>query len=112
MDAPRDFSPVPYFLLCRAIELEIKSRHLREKKQDEVKDKFGHKLIKAYEALNPKEQILSIEELDILQQADNIYYRKDFEYFEPEDVASGYSRYPDLQMLDRVAEKLIRQSPT
>lgn len=31
-EAPDEFSPVPYFLLCRAIELELKSRHLQLKK--------------------------------------------------------------------------------
>ena len=41
---PDRFSPVPYFLLCRAIELEIKSRHLQNMKQEEVKHGFGHNL--------------------------------------------------------------------
>jgi hypothetical protein len=29
--SPHKFSPVPYFLLCRAIELELKSRHLKNR---------------------------------------------------------------------------------
>jgi hypothetical protein len=32
------FSPVPYFLLCRAIELEIKATHLKHRTKTEVKD--------------------------------------------------------------------------
>ena len=53
-----DFSPVPYFLLCRAIELQFKAVHLEQFKsahpghqtQADVK-KFGHDLIKSYNAL-------------------------------------------------------------
>ena len=52
-----DFSPVPYFLLCRAIELQFKAVHLEQLKaghpghqtQYDVKKLFNHKLIKSYE---------------------------------------------------------------
>ena len=47
---PGNFSPVPYFLLCRAIELELKSRHLVAKSQQAVKDEFWHDLLTAYDA--------------------------------------------------------------
>lgn len=104
---PHRFSPVPYFLLCRAIELAIKAKHLRHKTQDQVKDQFGHDLVKAHQALDTKEQILSGQQLNVLQQANNIYATKGFEYFEPQDAATGFSRYPDLQLLDQVAKKLI-----
>ena len=39
--SPHKFSPVPYFLLCRAIELEIKARHLRNSTQSKVKKSYG-----------------------------------------------------------------------
>ena len=42
--SPHKFSPVPYFLLCRAIELELESRHLQGKRQLEVKRAYGHHL--------------------------------------------------------------------
>lgn len=35
--SPTKFSPVPYFLLCRAIELELKARHLEGKTQKQVR---------------------------------------------------------------------------
>jgi hypothetical protein len=34
-------SPVPYFLLCRAIELEIKARHVKRLTPKEVKKSLG-----------------------------------------------------------------------
>lgn len=104
---PHPFSPVPYFLLCRAIELGIKARHLQHFTQNQVKSKFGHDLVKAYNALDPKERILSGPEFSVLQQASGIYATKGFEYFEPKDALTGFKRYPDLQLLDQAAKKLI-----
>jgi hypothetical protein len=60
------FSPIPYFLLCSAIELEIKARHLKRLTQKEVKKRFRHHLLKAYKALDAQEQILSQNELAVL----------------------------------------------
>ena len=101
------FSPVPYFLLCRAIELEIKARHLKCKKQVQVKKEFGHDLVKAYNALDPTERILNQSEEHTLRVASDIYNNKDFEYFDPQDALTGYSRFPDLTLLDSIASKLI-----
>lgn len=60
--SPDKFSPVPYFLLCRAIELALKARHLEHKTQKEVKKTFGHNLSEAYGALDPREKILNQSE--------------------------------------------------
>jgi hypothetical protein len=106
--SPHKFSPVPYFLLCRAIELELKSRHLQGKRHLEVKRAYGHHLTKAYAGLPPSEQILTPEEVVVLEQASDIYASKGFEYFELEDALTGFHRFPDLSMLDRVAKKLLR----
>ena len=104
---PHSFSPVPYFLLCRAIELGIKAKHLSRLTQKQVKKRFGHNLVKAYNALDPVHQILSSAEVDILRQASDIYDPKGFEYFEPEDALTGFRRYPYLAQLDAIAKKLI-----
>lgn len=104
---PDRFSPVPYFLLCRAIELELKSRHLCTMGQEAVKKQFWHHLEKSYEALNGTEQVLDDGELSVLKSADKIYNDKRFEYFLPIDAAEGYSDFPDLNALDAVARKLI-----
>jgi hypothetical protein len=101
------FSPVPFFLLCRAIELEIKATHLKHRTQTEVKDAFYHHLVKAYNALDAQEQILSQSELAVLAEADAIYSRKGFEYFVQCDALTGFSRFPDLEMLNAIAKKLI-----
>jgi hypothetical protein len=116
---PDDYpSSLPYFLLCRAIELELKARLLRYWRQSHVKREFSHnlldayKVVEAYNALDAQEQILSQSELAILTEADAIYSRKGFEYFVPTDALTAYSRYPDLEMLDAIAKKLIDSGPT
>jgi hypothetical protein len=105
--SPHPFSPVPYFLLCRAIELGIKAKHLNHMTQKQVKQRFGHDLMKAYNALEVVHQILSSAEVYTLQEASTIYDPKGFEYFEPEDALTGFSRYPDLEQLDKVTKKII-----
>lgn len=63
--------------------------------------------MKAYNALGSSERILDSQETQILRDANNVYKQKHFEYFDPEDALLGYSRYPDLDALDSVAQKLI-----
>ena len=109
------FSPVPYFLLCRAIELEIKARHLKHKNLDEVKVGFGHHLMKAYNALDVQERILSQREVAVLATADEIYSDKGFEYFTlraAKAALQGYSQFPDLKTLDTIAKNLIDSGAT
>jgi len=105
---PDRFSPVPYFLLCRAIELELKSRHLVAKRQPEVKDAYGHRIAQVYADLPVSEQVLSVEQFDLLRRASDIYASKGFEYFNPEDALTGFSRFPDLAELDAIAKELLR----
>jgi len=107
---PDKFSPVPYFLLCRAIELSIKARHLKHMTQEQAKDEFWHHLAEAYDALEPAEKTLNENEEDTLRKADKIYNdKKGFEYFDPEDALTGYKRLRDLELelLDSIANKLI-----
>ena len=104
------FSPVPYFLLCRAIELGIKSRLLRDKpkaQNKKVKEDIGHNLCKAYNRLDPSEQVLTAAEEAILKQANDIYSKKELEYEFAEHTLSAFSQYPDLKALDSIAKKLI-----
>ena len=106
------FPPVPYFLLCRAIELQTKAKLLKQRKQKQVKHEFGHRLLDAYNALDAQEQILSPSELAVLTEAHEIYSRKGFEYFVPTDLLTRFSRYPELEMLDAIAKKLIDSGST
>jgi hypothetical protein len=105
--SPHKFSPVPYFLLCRAIELEIKARLLKNLTQKEVKYDYWHDLVKAYNALEPIEKNLTKDEEHTLRVASGIYKDKGFEYFNPRDALTGYHRFPELALLDSIASKLI-----
>jgi hypothetical protein len=50
---------------------------------------------------------LDTEELTALKQANSIYATKGFEYIQPKDAATVYKRFPNLDVLDRVAKKLL-----
>jgi hypothetical protein len=106
--SPDPVSPVPYFLLCRAMELAIKAQHLEADKQKKVKNKFGHDISKAYQALPPAFTILTGGEVKRLDDANLIYRDKGFEYFEPAHLLGGYKVWGDLATLDAVALKLLR----
>jgi hypothetical protein len=104
------FSPVPYFLLCRAIELHLKSQYLGAKSQEWLKDHFNHNLEAMYDQLPSASKMLSTEELKLLRRANAIYKEKEFEYFKPQDALTAFKRYPDLSKLDGLAKKLLRLS--
>lgn len=108
-DSDGKFSPVPYFLVCRAIELELKAKHLESKSRAEVKKQYGHNLKKSYDDLGQAARVLDAEEYRELERASAIYDipNKGFEYVSVADAATGYSSFPDLSVLDRVARKLI-----
>lgn len=93
---PDKFSPIPYFLLCRAIELELEARHLEKKRQPEIRRIFGHRIKSAYLALPKCQQTLSAEELAVLKQANAIYTTKGFEYILPRDAATLTNVFPIL----------------
>ena len=106
-----DFSPVRYFLLCRAVELSLKAIHLKTMRQPEVKSKYGHNIIKAYEELLSEFQTLTQDEKKLLKAASEIYDGKQFEYFEPEDSLTGYQRFPNLELLRALACKIAQLPP-
>jgi hypothetical protein len=110
-----DFSPVPYFLLCRAIELQFKAIHLEQFKavppghqtQDDVKTLYWHDLIKLYKALPAADQTLTPEQLKLLEQANEIYSSKGFEYVNVGHASRGFSNFPDLKALDALVEEIL-----
>jgi hypothetical protein len=103
------FSPVPYFLLCRAIELQFKAVHLEQQRQLQVKKSFGHNLMTSYRALPADLQTLSPEQVDLLDKANKIYSKKGFEYINVGDAMQGFSTFPDLSALDTLAAQLIEK---
>jgi hypothetical protein len=102
-----DFSPVPYFLLCRAIELHFKAAHLEGKQQKDVKKKYVHDLIKLYNALPDADRMLSSEQFSLLEKANEIYKGKGFEYINVGHAARGFSDFPDLKALDALVAEII-----
>jgi hypothetical protein len=113
---PHKFSPVPYALLCRVIELELKSRLLkltpRQKKgtrQQKMRNDFGHNLEKAYKALPADQKVLTDDEREVLRKANAVYDdEKGFDYIRAKDAGSAYKRFPDPARLDAVAKKLLQ----
>lgn len=102
------FSAVPFFLCCRAIELALKAKHLESKSQKEVKQLHSHNLLKLYSGLDPGQQTLSSEELELLAATNAIYMEKEFEYINVYDPGSAYKRFPDLDELGALARKVTR----
>ena len=96
-----DFSPVPYFLLCRAIELQFKAFHLEVEGQSAVKDRYGHDLTKSYNDLPATRQTLSAEEFSLLQKVSGIYKGNGFEYFNVGHAVRAFSNFPDFRCLGR-----------
>jgi hypothetical protein len=106
--SPDSWSPVPYALLCRAIELELKARHLEITPGQSGVRKYRHNLERAYEALPPSQKILTVAERAILRKANKVYNDdKGFDYIQPVDAAHGYRRFVDLGSLDALTKKLL-----
>lgn len=100
------FSVVPFFLCCRSIELALKALHLESKSQKDVKCLYSHNLVEAYEDLGAEQRKLSSDEVELLNAANAIYVRKEFEYFNVLHAVTGYKNYPDLSRLAALAETL------
>ena len=100
------FSPVPYFLTCRAIELELKAYLLAQGKPiDYVKNKVRHNLERALreaesEGLGRLVPITARRSAEV-KAANAHYNRKGFEYFQPMSLfVVGHKPLPDLKILD------------
>lgn len=101
-------SPYRAHLVCRAIELELKAKHLDGgKSRDDVKDQYGHKLQRSYDALPVVHQTLDKSEYQELCRASVDYDRKRFEYLLPTDVVTGFKNFPNLAVLRKIATKLV-----
>lgn len=108
------FSPVPYYLYCRSIELALKSFILCHDKNittEKLKDKkkYGHDLIKC---LNQAEKVfgkrlLEDKERENVEKANKYYKEKGFEYFRVIDFVCGRQNIPDLLILKQASSKLL-----
>ena len=102
-------SPIPYFLICRAIELELKAKHLESKSRVEVKKRYGHNLKKSYDTLQDGQRTLDTSEYEELERASAIYDNpnKGFEYVSVFDALTALESFPELAVLERIAVKLV-----
>jgi hypothetical protein len=111
--APRS-SPVPYFLLCRAIELAVKAIHLQTMRRVKtagvkgVKEEFSHRIKDAYDRLPEVHRTLDATEYAGLERANEIYRDKGFEYTDVYHAVTALSGFPDLDALRDMANKVFR----
>lgn len=96
------FTPVPYYLFCRALELILKAFLLaKHRPLDELKDRYGHDLEELWRGANDRKlsEVLGTcapyFETDLARA--NAYYKgKSFEYFDFRRWAHGYEGLPPL----------------
>jgi hypothetical protein len=112
-ESDHKYSPVPFFLFCRAIELGLKSFALTkgEKISFLKSRKVGHDLITVLNiakkhSLSDFVDMTSIDEIEIAK-ANQYYSDKGFEYFKLENLFDK-SKLPDLQVLRNYSEKLLK----
>jgi hypothetical protein len=104
---PQSYSPVPYYLLCRVIELELKARHLLTKNQEAVKKDYWHDLVACYKGLQSEHKKLTAGELAVLKAANEIYDKpKGFEYFSLAQTGGNF-KLPDVKVLEQIARELV-----
>jgi len=114
--AKEGFSPVPYYLYSRAIELLLKAFLLSKgisKEELKKKKTFGHDLMKA---LNKARLLgiddiveITLEEEKEVEKTNAYYAKKEFEYFEILNTVNGYPGLPDLEVLNELASKLAEK---
>lgn len=106
------FSPVPYYLLCRTLELGLKAFILAKGGNVEgVKNELWHDLVKALAkaktlGLHAIVSISPDEECE-LSKANDYYKGKGFEYFQIGPAVTGYPQLPNLSALENVASRLV-----
>jgi hypothetical protein len=106
------FSPVPYYLYGRALELLFKAFLLAKgKSKAELKAKpFGHDLVYALSESNTLglASVVSVSAAEAAEiaKANEYYAGKGFEYFEVLPAVTGYPNLPDLSVLAVVALRL------
>lgn len=108
------FSPVPYYLYCRSLELVLKAFLLTKNvSAQELKNRknLGHDLVKALDkaktlGLGQLLTVTSVHENELVK-ANNYYASKGFEYFEVIKAIHGYPDLPEISILSEFASHLI-----
>ncbi len=105
------FSPVPYYLYSRSIELFLKAFLLaNDVSKEKLKDKYRHnleKILKGAKSFNIIGVVeITPEEEKEIAKANAYYASKGFEYFELKTAMKGYPNLPDLDILKELSSKL------
>jgi hypothetical protein len=107
------FSPVPYYLYCRALELSLKAFLLLNgiTKQQIMRKDLGHDLIRNLERAQTlglsKIFVVSEQQRAEVEKANSYYVGKDFEYANVMRAVKAYPALPDLIVLDRLVDNLL-----
>ena len=109
------FSPVPYYLYCRSLELVLKAFLLAKGvAKDDLKGRnLGHDLWKNL----LKARGLGLEQTipfaahweDEIRKANSYYASKGFEYFDVIAAARGYPQLPALDALNEIVTALLER---
>jgi len=107
------YSPVPYFLYCRAIELGLKAYLLsKDKKLAWIKNTLGHDLTKGLKnaRLNSLDDLFDTTDNEAreIEIANNYYKTKGFEYFVILNHITGLKGLPSLDILKTYSHKLLK----
>jgi hypothetical protein len=108
------FSPVPYFLVCRSIELSLKA-YLRVKDISmsnlRKKGAYGHdleKLLNGAKDLGIDKCVPITKKIEKeIRKANEYYDKKEFEYYEALRGFKGYTDLPDLLIIKGFADELV-----
>ncbi len=108
------FSPVPYYLRCRVIELALKAFLLAKGfPKNDLKEKLGHNLENALNSATElglqSEVAIKSEEAEEIKKANVYYADKGFEYFQVTKAVTGYPELPDLKILADVSSRLVSE---
>ncbi len=107
-----EYSPVPYFLYCRAIELGLKAFLLAKGKNlAYIKNSVNHNLSVGLKnarqnSLDDIIETTEIEEEEI-EKANKYYKTKGFEYFFVLNHMTGLKELPKLDVLQEYSKKLL-----
>lgn len=107
------YSPAPYFLYCRSIELVLKAFLLGKgvPKNDLPKRTLSHdleKIFKKAQDLGLSEFVnITPEQEREIAKANRYYASKGFEYFEVIKAVKAYPELPDLLLLEKISSELV-----
>ena len=108
----KPFSPAKYYLVCRSVELSLKSYLLLKNVPiKKVKYKLSHdlhKILKKSKELEIDSVVgITDEEKAEIEKANGWYNRKGFEYFDIQNIVECRDTLPDLNVMSKLADRLI-----